>query len=287
MPAVAPTLPSATRLFAFEPGDGVGRLVIEVDSADSTNRQLIELGRAGAPHGTVLIARDQTAGRGKGERVWFSTRDGSLCLSVLVRTRRPLTEAAQLPLLAAVAMREAVLAATGVEAGIKWPNDLLVGGRKICGILAEVAYDDRGVFDFVVVGMGLNLAIPDAAFPEDLRAKAASLATLAGRPVGRDAFVGTFGAIFDRWVNLWEQHGLAAFAETWSAHALHLGQVVRLVDDDEDLCATLVGLAADGALRVRDAAGAMRDVHSSDITTDTSVDRNPLQLSKTHTGAFP
>lgn len=296
MPTVPFQDPGATRLSAIERSDGIGRIVIEADRLDSTNRRLVEIGRTGAPHGTVLIARDQTAGCGKGERGWFSTPDGSLCLSVLVRTGRGLREAAQLPLLAAVALREAILAATGVEAGVKWPNDLLAGGRKICGILAEAACDDSGDLDFAVIGMGINLAIPDAGFPAELRERAVSLATLAGRPVDRGAFVEALCAAFDRWAGLWERHGLSAFAETWTDHALHLGRVVRLDDGDEEICATLIGLAGDGALRIRDAAGTVRDIHSGEIHsgdihsgeigTAPPVAPIPSHLHKTHMGAF-
>lgn len=296
MPTVSSQTPGATRLSAIERSDGIGRIVIEADRLDSSNRRLVELGRAGAAHGTVLIARDQTAGRGKGERGWFSTPEGSLCLSVLVRTGRGLREAAQLPLLAAVALREAILAATGVEPGVKWPNDLLVDGRKICGILAEAACDERGDLDFVVIGMGLNLAVPDAAFPEELRDRAVSLTTLAGRPLDRGAVVDALCAALDRWVNRWERQGLPAFADAWTAHALHLGRVVRLDDGDEEICATLIGLAGDGALRIRDAAGTVRDVHSGEIHsgdihsgesgTAPSVAPIPSHLHKTHMGAF-
>lgn len=283
--------PGATRLSAIERGDGIGRIVIEADRLDSTNRRLVELGRAGAGHGTVLIARDQTAGRGKGERGWFSTPEGSLCLSVLVRTGRGLREAAQLPLLAAVALREAILAESGVDAGVKWPNDLLAGGRKICGILAEAACDEHGDLDFAVIGMGLNLAIPEAGFPENLRQSAVSLATLSGRPVDRDGFVARLAALLDGWVQRWEGQGLSAFADAWTAHALHLGQVVRLTDGDEELCATLIGLAADGALRIRDAAGTVRNVHSGEIHSGETgsfapVAPIPSQLPKTRIGAF-
>ena len=291
MPTVSSQNPGATRLCAVERSDGIGRIVIEADRVDSTNRRLVEFGRAGAGHGTVLIARDQTAGRGKGERGWFSTPDGSLCLSVLVKTGRGLREAAQLPLLAAVALREAILVATGVEAGIKWPNDLLVDGSKICGILAEAACDEGGEPDFVVIGIGLNLAIPDAAFPDHLQGRAVSLATLSGHPVDRDAFMAELLSALDRWVTLWERHGLSAFADSWTAHALHLGHVVSLTDGDEDICATLLGLAADGALRICDAAGTVRDVHSGEIHSGETgtvppVARFPSQLPKTRIGAF-
>ncbi|AWB07926.1 biotin--[acetyl-CoA-carboxylase] ligase (plasmid) [Azospirillum humicireducens] len=291
MPTAPCQHPGATRLSAIERSDGIGRIVIEADRLDSTNRRLVELGRAGAGHGTILIARDQTAGRGKGERGWFSAPDGSLCLSVLVRTGRGLREAAQLPLLAAVALREAILAETGVAAGVKWPNDLLAGGRKICGILAEAACDGDGDLDFVVIGMGINLAIPEAGFPENLRQGAVSLATLSGRPVDRDGLVASLAMLLDGWVKRWEGQGLPAFAEAWTAHALHLGHVVRLTDGDEDICATLIGLAADGALRICDAAGTVRDVHSGEIQSGETglfppVAPIPSQLPKTRIGAF-
>ncbi|NLH82002.1 MAG: biotin--[acetyl-CoA-carboxylase] ligase [Phyllobacteriaceae bacterium] len=278
--------PEAVRQSAITGGEGVGGIVVEVETVDSTNRLLADLGREGAAHGTVLIARDQNAGRGKGERAWFSTVEGSLCLSVLIRTRRSISQAAQLTLLAAVALRETIALTTGVEAGIKWPNDLLVDGRKICGILAEAVCDEDGELACVVVGMGINLAIADDEFPEDLRGPATSLATLAGRAVDREAFVETLGRVFDRWTRLWERRGLAAFAATWTAHAVDLGRVVHLTDGDEDLCAMLVGLAADGALRIRGADGAVRDVHSGEISTEAPVGRIPSHNPKTHMGAF-
>lgn len=275
-----------SRLAGLERAAGIGRTVLEVAAVDSTNRLLVQLGRAGVDHGTVLLARDQTAGRGKGERSWFSLPDGSLCLSVLVRTGRPLAEVPQLTLLAAVALREAIADVCRVDAGIKWPNDLLVGGRKICGILAEAATDTDGDLDFAVVGLGLNLAIDAASFPADLRDKATSLATLAGHPIDRLDLVEAFLDGFDRWTRAWEERGLAAFAATWTRHALDLGRVVRLTDGDEDLCATLLGLADDGALRIRDDRGDIRDVHSGEIATEPSAGRNPSQHPKTHMGAI-
>lgn len=279
-------LSRATRLHGVERVTGIGRVVLEVASVDSTNRRLVQLGRAGADHGTVLLTSDQTAGRGKGERSWFSHPDGSLCLSVLVRTGRSLAEAPQLTLLTAVALRQAIAEVCGVNAGIKWPNDLLVGGRKICGILAEAATDADGDIDFAVVGLGLNLSIEQTAFPEELRGRAVSLEELTDRPVDRLALLSAFLSDFDRWLHAWEERGLAAFAATWTRHALDLGRVVRLSDGDEDLCATLLGLADDGALRIQDARGDIRDVHSGEIATDPSVGNVASQFSKSHMGTL-
>lgn len=274
------------RLEGLERARGIGSRVFEIASIESSNRRLVEMGWEGAGHGTVLVARDQTAGSGKGDRAWFSTKDGSLCLSVLVETGRPLAETAQLTLLAGVAMREAIALATGVEAGIKWPNDLLVGSRKICGILAEAACDEEGELAFAVVGLGLNLSIRPSEFPTQLQSTATSLAALPGRPVTRDHLIGVFLDVFDRWFELWRRSGLAAFATTWTEHALDVGRIVRLAEDDQETRARLIGLAEDGALRVRGPDGALRDVHSGEIVTASAADRRPSQFSKTHMGVL-
>lgn len=274
------------RLERLERARGIGSRVFEIAAVESSNRRLVEMGWEGAGHGTVLVAADQTAGSGKGDRSWFSTKDGSLCLSVLVETGRPLAETAQLTLLAGVAMREAIALATGVEAGIKWPNDLLVGGRKICGILAEAACDEEGELAFAVVGLGLNLSIRPSEFPTQLQSTATSLAALPGRPVTRDDLIGVFLDVFDRWFELWRRSGLAAFAATWTEHALDVGRIVRLAEDDQETRARLIGLADDGALRVRGPDGALRDVHSGEIVTAPAADRRPSQFSKTHMGVL-
>lgn len=279
-----PDFPGVRRVPAAERAEGIGRVVLEAASLDSTNRRLAELGRVGTGHGVVLVTREQTAGTGKGARSWFSRGDGSLCMSVLIRTGRGLAEAAQLTLLAAVAMREAIATVAGVEAAIKWPNDILVDRRKVCGILAEAGTDDDGELDFVVVGLGLNLDLAPEEFPVELRSAAISLSTLAGRRISRDATITAFAENFDRRFRLWEERGLSAFAAEWTAHALDLGRVVRLSDGDEDLCATLIGLADDGALRIRDAGGTVRDVHSGEIATEPAVGRASAHHPETHMG---
>lgn len=280
----ADIIPDAIRLGAAERAYGIGRTVLHVAEIDSTNRGLIDLGKAGAAHGTVLVANHQTRGRGKGSRGWFSKPGGSLCVSVLIRTSRPIQEAAQLPLLGAVALWEAVAVQAGVSAGIKWPNDLLVGGRKICGILAEAHTDANGDLDFVVLGFGLNVAIEQAEFPEELREIAASLSTLAGRAVDPIAVLNSFLESLKVWLPLWESVGVASFAGTWTRHAEHLGQMVRIIDGDEPVTAQLIGLADDGALRILDETGTTRLVHSGEIATGVPVGRGPDYISTKHTG---
>lgn len=167
--------------------------VLRYPSLPSTQETARELAARGAPEGTVVRADAQTAGRGRLGRRWFSPPEGGLWFSVILRPfaeagRRPplpRDRAPQIGLGAAVAVARAVAGVTGCVPGIKWPNDLLLGGRKFCGILAEAAGGAGGA-GFVILGIGIDVNVPPSAFPEDLQSAATSLAAETGRPVPRD-----------------------------------------------------------------------------------------------------
>src|SRR5918998_799864 len=162
------------------PGKMTTRLtptILRFDSLPSTNTEAARQAALGAPEGLCVVAREQTAGRGRRERSWASPKDAGLYLSVVLR---PALEARLWPLLtlaAALAVRDALGEACGLEADIKWPNDLLAGGRKLCGILAETAEGTRG--RAVVLGVGVNLN--GRAFPEELSDTATSVEEQTGR----------------------------------------------------------------------------------------------------------
>lgn len=143
---------------------------------DSTNERAKELAGAGAPHGTVVTADEQTAGRGRQGRVWVAPRGSALLMSVVVRDLDE--RAALLPLATAVAVSEAAEALVPVDCRIKWPNDVWVEGRKVCGILVEGRLGEG----WAVVGLGLNVATPLDAFPPELREIATSLSSYAAEP---------------------------------------------------------------------------------------------------------
>lgn len=166
----------------------VGRRVLVFDVVGSTNTVAAEFGRADPnPDGLVVLAENQTAGRGRFGRVWRSRPGGSLLMSVVLtlppELRRPVVVTAW----AAVAAGNAVFALAGVQATIKWPNDLLVGGKKVCGILIEQGGGGDAPIR-TVVGIGLNLNQSDEEFAAAGLPEAASLAAVAGRPIDlRDA----------------------------------------------------------------------------------------------------
>ncbi len=195
---------------------------------DSTNRYLLDEARAGAPTGLVAVADHQHAGRGRLGRTWSAPPGASLLVSVLLRPELPIERRHLVVLAAAVAMAEAVEATTGVRAGLKWPNDLLVGDRKLAGILAE------GTGDAVVVGIGVNLHWAEV--PPELAGIATAVNLEGGRPATRDELLGAFLAAYAR-----RLADLAAARVAYRARLVTLGLRVRV----EQASGARVGVATD------------------------------------------
>ena len=197
----------------------MGRRMHWLESTASTNDVAARLAESGAEEGTTVVADMQTAGRGRHGRVWFSPPGAGLYVSVIVRPGTGLDNdenpAALLTLASGVAIAEAVRAATGLPAEIKWPNDVLIGGRKLAGILAEAAVQ-AGVLQFIVVGFGVNLQ--PAAYPPQLASRVTSIEVETTRPAERalilaeilaalgeryaDLRAGRFDAILSAWRQL-------------------------------------------------------------------------------------
>jgi BirA family biotin operon repressor/biotin-[acetyl-CoA-carboxylase] ligase len=155
-----------------------------VAQAESTNSLALEMGKQGAAAGTVVVAETQTRGRGRQQRAWFSPPGTGLYFSVILRPQLDPVELPKITLVAGVAVCEAIEQACQVSFGLKWPNDLLFGGKKCGGILCEtgpLTGTDNGRGILVILGVGLNITIPESTFPAELRARATSLLAATGR----------------------------------------------------------------------------------------------------------
>lgn len=179
---------------------------MHLDSTGSTNDHARELALAGAPHGTVVIAERQTAGRGRQGRTWSAPPGRALTLSAIVRLPGRAIE--QLPLAVAVAVCEACEAAAAVDCRIKWPNDVWIGGRKAAGVLIEA----RPLDGWAVIGIGLNVDTEPGEFPSALRGKAASLRSATGHPVNREAALHALLGRLAAWLPRLEDEGAVAVA---------------------------------------------------------------------------
>jgi BirA family biotin operon repressor/biotin-[acetyl-CoA-carboxylase] ligase len=235
-----------------------------IDVADSTNRVAMELAGNYAPHGTVVVADAQTAGRGRMGRRWVSPAGKNLYVSLLLRPSVPAVDAPRLSLVAGVALADAV-EALGVPASLKWPNDMYCGGRKAAGILSEMASDPDGV-RHVVIGVGLNVNMEEADFPPELRGVATSLRIRAGRPFRRvdvlARLLDAFGARYAEFIG----GGFASIRDGWDRRDFLRGRRVLLRRHGGEGWGTADGLDAVGALRfLPDGGPAVESVHSGEI----------------------
>ena len=235
------------------------------DSIDSTNTMARELARQGAPHGTVLIADHQTGGRGRRGRSFHSPAGSGIYMSVILHPRCAPQQIMHLTCASAVAMCDAVEAATGLRPGIKWTNDLVCGKRKIAGVLTELGFDNRGNVDFAVVGIGINCCQQEADFPEDIRRIAGSLASVTGQKIDRALVAAAMmDALFRMDAKLLT--GKAHTLNRYRQDCITLGQEISLVRGEEVRHGTALDIDEDGALIVRFSDGQISAVNSGEVS---------------------
>lgn len=243
----------------------LGRDWVYRDEVDSTNRCAAEQAAAGARHGLVVAADAQTQGKGRQGRQWHSPRRRNLYVSILLRPPLKPARMAQLPLVAALALRRALgLLCPAVPAGVKWPNDLWVRGRKLAGILCESEADSNRV-RHVVVGVGLNVNLAPDEWPPDLLGRATSLRCETGRPWPRPQVLAAFLNQFEPLLEHWQRvDDLGPYLTELEAASVLRGRRVLLETGQAILEGTALGIAEDGRLRLRTDTGAEVCVSSGD-----------------------
>jgi BirA family biotin operon repressor/biotin-[acetyl-CoA-carboxylase] ligase len=240
----------------------LGQVLHWFEEVGSTNDVAKRLAEEGAAHGEVVVAEAQTAGRGRRGRSWSSPARRSVYLSAVLRPDLTPPRAAELTLLASVAVCEAARQA-GVQASIKWPNDVLAGGRKLAGILTELAADLDQV-QWVVLGIGVNVNLAREDFPPELRDVATSLAIERGQRVPRALFAAAMLSALEEWLDRHAAEGFAPVREAWRAMSDTLGRDVRVRTGDRGVEGLAEDIDASGALLVRTPAGIER-ILSGDV----------------------
>jgi BirA family biotin operon repressor/biotin-[acetyl-CoA-carboxylase] ligase len=239
--------------------------VLEVHPVvDSTNDLARALAEAGAPEGTVVIADQQTTGRGRLGRLWFSPPKRNLHLSVVLRPPLSPPQAPILTFAAAVALGQAIREKTGVQVQLKWPNDLLVSGRKLAGILTEMSALGREV-SWVVVGIGVNVNLEARHLPGELVETATSLKIATGQAHSRAELGAAILQSFERWCARLYVEGPDAVLDAWRQQSATLGRRVRIREAGETIEGIAVGLEGTGALLVETAPGTTVRVLTGDV----------------------
>lgn len=240
----------------------LGQVLHCFDELASTNDTAKQLAEEGAAHGEVVIAERQTAGRGRRGRAWISPPGRNLYFSVVLRPDLPPQRAPEITLVASVALCHAVRRA-GADAGIKWPNDLVVDDRKLCGILTEMAADPDRV-QWVVLGAGVNLNTRPEDFPEELRSIATSVAAERGQPVPRALFAAAAFALLEEWLDRHAEGGFAAVRDEWRVLSDTLGREVRVTAEGREIRGLAEDVDESGALLVR-TGGGLEAVRSGEV----------------------
>jgi len=231
---------------------------------DSTNSHARRLAEEGAPEGVVVIAEQQSHGRGRLGRHWVSPPYANLYLTVILRPRLPPAEASQITLMAAIALADAVVSVVAERPAIKWPNDILVNGKKLAGVLTESScHSDR--IDYVILGIGVNVNFPRAFMPDELRERATSLMEAGGKWVSREAFLRRLIQGLDRCYEILEESGFGALAPRWEDYFGQRGKKVRAEMVDEVVLGRAMGIDHDGALLVKDERGELKRIIAGDV----------------------
>ncbi|MER1999212.1 MAG: biotin--[acetyl-CoA-carboxylase] ligase [Lysinibacillus sp.] len=221
--------------------------------------------RAGAPDGTVIVAEHQTAGKGRMLREWSSSNGKGIWMTLLIRPEIPPHQAPQFTLVAAVAVVNAIKALyPSVDARIKWPNDILINGKKCTGILTEmVAEADR--VEAILIGIGINVNQRMEDFPNDLQTIATSLSIVIGEHIDRAVLLAKVLFYMEHYCDIYVKYGFARLKELWEEASITIGHRVRATTLREVIEGTAIGITEFGVLQIKSDKGEIVDVYSADI----------------------
>ena len=241
-----------------------GKLDIEVkETVTSTNALLKEKAALGAPEGTVLIALSQTAGRGRFARKFFSPADSGIYMSILLRPRIPAESATLITTAAAVAVAEAAEKISGRKTGIKWVNDVLIDGKKICGILTEASLNiESGELDYAIPGIGLNIYEPENGFPDEIKNIAGAI--LEERGSGNKSRLAA--AVLESFFKYYKDISERTYLNSYRERCIVLGKQINVLSSDGTRPATALDIDENCRLRVKYSDGKEEILSSGEVS---------------------
>ncbi len=241
-----------------------GRNVVFYEITDSTNVQAKRLAEQGAAQGTLVVAEEQTAGRGRRGRDWRSPAGSNIYFTLLLRPEYTTDCASMVTLVMALAVREAVQEICGTDVGIKWPNDVVVGGKKVTGILTEMSLEGMEI-QHVVIGVGIN--VKEQTFPAEIADKATSLEEAAGKSVSRAALLQKIMEHFEvDYEKFLQTKDLSLLKQGYNGALVNLGREVRVLDPAGEYGGTALGINEKGELLVRTADGSVKEVYAGEVS---------------------
>lgn len=234
------------------------------EETDSTNIRAKQLGEEGMPHGTLAVADIQSAGRGRRGRGWETPKGCSICMSILLRPEIPPVKAPMLTLVMAQSVAEGIKESTGVDVQIKWPNDIVLNGKKLVGILTEMS-TEIDYINHVVIGVGINVNMEQ--FLKELSEKATSLRVELGHPMKRSPIIAAVMKKFEKNYGLFIEAGdLEPIQDAYNSLLVNQGREVRILGAKEEYNAFSLGINKEGELLVRKEDGSMEAIFAGEVS---------------------
>lgn len=245
-------------------GSWAGREILYLDEVDSTNTAAKKAAENGAAHGTLVVSERQTGGKGRRGRVWDSPRGTGIFMTLILRPEMAPVHASMLTLVAALAVAGGIKECTGASSLIKWPNDIVMGGKKVCGILTEMSADPDCI-NYVAVGIGINVNREE--FPEEIREVAASIFTETGKKTKRSLLISAVMAAFERYYEIFMKTAdMSGLLEEYNEKLANCGRTVRVLDPAGEYSGTAIGIDREGELLVEMEDRTVRRVLSGEVS---------------------
>lgn len=241
-----------------------GNKILYFDSIDSTNNEIKRQAEVEKDHGLLAVAEEQTAGRGRRGRAWISPPGTGIWMSFMLTPQIQPANAPMLTLVAAMSVAEAIREVTGLDARIKWPNDIVVNAHKVCGMLTEMSAEMECV-NYVVIGIGINANTES--FPEEISQVATSLAIEKGDKVSRAQIIAATGRAFEKYYDSFMKTGdLSLLRKEYDSLLVNAGQQVKIIGQDSEQVLTAIGINDQGELLVANDDKEVTTVRSGEVS---------------------
>ncbi|MCD5322968.1 MULTISPECIES: biotin--[acetyl-CoA-carboxylase] ligase [Pontibacillus] len=242
----------------------LGQEMIHKQSVTSTQLIAHQEAQLGAAHGTLIIADEQTRGRGRLNRTWHSQKGDGIWMSMILRPKFEPHKSPQITLLAATVLAEVFKKHCGIAPQIKWPNDILTEGKKLSGILTELQAEHDQI-NYIVLGIGINVNHSSDQFPEDLKDQATSLKVETGQEWELKSLIQNLLSTFEKRYEEFVEEGFRSVKLRWEAFGYRIGEYVTITTHQHEWNALIMGIEHDGALKVRDEDGKEHVLYSAEI----------------------
>ncbi|WP_299737932.1 biotin--[acetyl-CoA-carboxylase] ligase [uncultured Rossellomorea sp.] len=242
----------------------LGRVIHYEESVQSTQRIAHVLAGDGAAEGTLVIADEQTAGRGRLMREWHSSKGTGIWMSLILKPLLPPQKAPQFTLITAVAVVQAIEEATELHPQIKWPNDILIDGKKVTGILTELQAESDKI-NSIIIGIGMNVNHTKEHFPDELQTIATSLAIEQGDTLSRSEIVQKVLERIEALYSIYMKEGFTPIKLLWESYAISIGKKIRARTINGTIEGRALGITDEGVLKIEDTTGTVHQIYSADI----------------------